>query len=233
MESVAFTTAKRIAERLEVELEHARRYWAVFGQANGVDESHRADLREAVANTHAAHAYEYIRMSSAICTVLALARITDPPQGDRNSLSALRGVVGPIEVQEEISNDALTWYEGLTFGGRTSAMALSARDEVASRLKIFISEVGTLIRSEEVVRIRKLRNEALAHALTLSSIFPTYEDIEAVFRAVSEFVATANLLVRGRHFDAGSFDKVSLTYAEEFWDVFEHGAKDMKTKRLI
>lgn len=230
MASPEFLAAQNVVKRLEIEIESARRYWAVFTESNGRHELERDGLRKSIANTYAAHAFSYIQMSCAINAVMALARITDARGADRMSLDALRGIIGPIQV--EIAADALTWYSHLD-SNLGSRMATDARDEVAAKLPTLISDIGTLLKSGEAHRIRVLRNEALAHALEPSNLLPTYEDIAFVFRHASELIAVASHLICGRPWDVDSFNEVPATYAKEFWDVVEHGLESMRAKKLI
>jgi len=112
-------------------------------------------------------------------------------------------------------------------------MGREAREEVAHKLPELISKITDLLNSDEVFRIRTIRNEALAHSLALSAIQPTYDDIGIVFRKSSVLVSLASHLVCGRPWDPEDFDRVPWSYAKEFWDVVEHGLQTMRDKNLI
>lgn len=229
MTSAALLAAQAMVRQLEKDLESARRTWAIFSESNGDNEAERAGLRLAIAHTHAGHSFTDIQMTCAVSTLMALARITDPRGQDRISLDALRGVIGPI--QGEMANNALTWYVGLEFeiGGE---MAAGEHQRVKQKLPELITGIGTLLKSDEVKRIRALRNEALAHALSFVSIEPTFEDIRIVYRQATQLISLASYAVSGLSTDEVDRDRIARMRAREFWDAFVQGISMMKAKGL-
>jgi hypothetical protein len=206
--------------RLEEENENAQRSWSIFRAGNGDHEDQRAALRQRLANTPAAHVFTDVMRICASATVLSLARMTDQPQKDRNTLFALKGLIGSI--QGEIADDALNWYAHLDNSGPGSDIALGSRDSVAQELLNLTSRISALAKRNELKRLRNLRDSALAHALSMSGIGLTYDDVSFVTAEVNLLTAKAAYAVVGRHYDPGERELVLMQRANDFWSRFEH-----------
>ncbi len=215
--NIAFAEAQTLVTGLENELKHARASWSVFTAGNGLDPSHRRGLHKLLNVTFEAHTFDHVIRSAATMTVLSICRLTDPPKTDRVTIQRLKSLLGP-NIEMFAANGA-GWF--------ASHAERSASDEqmVRTELPILVSDMSRLFRSKELARVRKLRDEALAHRLSISTLRPTYNDIGYLFDEVHRLVSKASLIVSGVSWEPSDFIGLSEQHAHDFWDRFEDGLR--------
>ena len=97
---------------------------------------------------------------------------------------------------------------------------------MSDEIQTLIGLIDYFLGSPEIERLRALRNEALAHRLSIYTSRPTFNDIGWAFKKIHEIVSKASVVVTGTNWDPDDFYKAQLTYANEFWDHFERGLAD-------
>lgn len=215
MNQIILSEAEQLVKELEGELHHARASWAVFSCGNGLDPTHRASLHKKLDHTFELHTFEHIIRASATMTVMSVARLTDPHKADRITLMGLKKLI-----QTEVptfSDAAAKWFE--------SWPEKSAQDRqfVEEGIPKLVSKISKFVNCNEIKRIRKLRDEALAHRLKLNTLRPTFHDIGYAFDHANEIVSEASVLLTGTSWDPSDFMNAQDTYASAFWDRFEKG----------
>ena len=212
---VRFRTAVDVIKQLEAELYHARASWSVFEAGNGLDKSSRASLHELINNTYANHTYGHIIRSAASMTVLSISRITDNPRPQRYTIGGLQKVI--IAQTDLLSESAGNWFPD--WPEKSNKDKVWARTEARQISDLIDQFTG----SEELKRIRALRNEALAHRLTVRTVRPTFNDIGVAFKSAHEIISRSSTLILGNNWNPNDFFDVQLSYANEFWDALERG----------
>lgn len=212
-----FVEAQALVKELENELKHARASWSVFIAGNGLPPERRRELHQLLDVTYEAHAFGHIIRAAATMTVLSICRLTDPWKADRITLQRLKSLLGPnVEVFAE---QGAGWFG--SHGERSKSDANMVRRETPK----LVSRLSTLFKSKELARVRKLRDEALAHRLTLSTLRPTYDDIGFLFGEAQQAVSKASLVVLGVYWDPIESFEFSEQHAHDFWDRFEEGMR--------
>lgn len=212
-----FAEGQQLVTGLENELKHARASWSVFTAGNGLDPTHRGSMHRLLNVTFEAHTFDHVIRSAATMTVLSICRLTDPPKADRITIQRLKSVLGPnVEI---FATNGAGWF--------ASHAERSASDErmIRTELPILVSDISRLIRSKELERVRKLRDEALAHRLSISTLRPTYNDIGYLFDEVHRLTSKSSLIVSGVSWEPKDFIGLSEQYANDFWDRFEDGMR--------
>ncbi len=210
------TESAQLAAALEGELAHARASWSVFMSGNGLKDGHRSSLRNLLDGRDEAVVFNHLMRATATMTVMSIARLTDPYETDRLTMSRLKSLLGK-NFLEEFVREARSWFPDWK-----EKCDLEER-RTRTQLPLVHSRICKFLDSQQIARIRALRDEAVAHRLRISTIRPTFNDIGWAFDEAHSICSAVSLLARGTSWDPEDFIRLPLNSADAFWDAFERG----------
>ncbi len=220
--SKTLNEAKNLVIELENELKHTRASWSVFTTGNG---RHRKSLHELINLNYEAFTFSHIIRSSASMTVLSLCRLTDREENEKSDCISLYGLKRLINPKD---NTSIFVEAALSKSSGNLEHELETTNKITNQIKNLHSRTTKMLKSAPLERMRKLRNQALAHRLHTDHshpVRPTFDDIGLVFKEAHDIIKDASLLINDKVWDPKDFIEINELNANDFWDRFEDGMK--------
>jgi hypothetical protein len=191
--------------------------FTIFEQGNGETRDHRNTLHLLVSQRQAVVPFDHILRSMLNLAVMDISRMTDNPGTDRLSLKRLVKLVDGRKADFE--DCARHWHDGAL--GYPNPLAEGAAAKVAEEWDLFHSKFEALLASDELKRVRKLRDSELAHSLGKSIQLPIISDLKHVLVQLAEIVSSASFAIEGLEWDIADYVESRSEHARRFWDSFE------------
>ena len=164
----------------------------------------------------AGNTFDHIMRSMLNLVVMDVSRMTDNPGKDRRTLKSLTRLIDGRKFDFE--NAALHWFDDLL--GFPNSQAQTSAAKVVEQWDAFNKRLDILLKSDELKRVRALRNNELAHSLGKTFPLPVILDIKHVLLEVADIVSSATFALEGGEWAVGDYVVTRSDNARDFWDCF-------------
>lgn len=209
--------AARILKSLRSNAASGVTSFTILEQGNGETREHRKALHARLSQREAVVSFDHILRSMLNLAVMDISRMTDNPGTDRLTLKRLVKLMDGRKA--EFEDCVRHWYDEAL--GYPNPLGEGGAAKVAEEWNNFHFQFAALLASEQLKRVRKLRDSELAHSLGESIQLPIISDLKHVLVQLAEIVSAASFAIEGLEWDIAEYVESRSEHAKRLWDSFE------------